>query len=394
MFVENGRFHISINAHLLSTEDSYRRAGIHQYIAQVLRHLPPNEGMDYTIFSQHHPDFMERPDFAPRTSRWPTERRIVRILWEQVAWPYLARKTDLLHSMAFVTPILTRRPTIVTVYDLSFIHFPDRFPRLQRQYLTTMNRRSCRRARHIITISESGRQDVHNFFGVPLERISVVYPGVDAMYRPLPKEDVAAFRQAKGLPKYFLLHVGTLQPRKNIPTLLKSFARIQKDAACPPHDSMQGAEQDTDLHLVLAGGNGWMFDEIFHLVEQLGIEKRVHFTGYVPDDELSLWYNTATAFVFPSVYEGFGMPVVEAMACGTPVIASNASSIPEAAGTAARLFAPQDVDGLAEAITAVIQSPPLQQKMKQEGLQQASKFSWERAGEETAVVYQREAKKI
>jgi len=373
MSVENGRFHITINAHLLSTEDSYRRAGIHQYIAQVLRHLPQADGVDYTIFSQYHPDFMQRPDFAPIASRWPTERRLFRILWEQLAWAWQAKKqdSDLMHGMTFVTPLFTRQPTIVTTYDLSFIHFPDRFPRLQRHYLTMMSRRSCRRARRVITISESGRQDVHQFFGIPLEKISVVYPGVDAVYKPLPADEVTAFRQEKQLPERFLLHVGTLQPRKNIPTLLEAFARVD----------------DQSLHLLLVGGKGWLFDEIFRRVEQLGIQKRVHFTGYVPDGELPLWYNAATAFVFPSVYEGFGMPVVEAMACGTPVIASNASSIPEAAGEAAQLFAPQDVDGLVEAITAVIQSPPLQQEMRQKGLQQAAKFSWERAGMETAVVY-------
>ncbi len=217
---------------------------------------------------------------------------------------------------------------------------------------------------------------------MPLERISVVYPGVDAAYKPLPVDEVTAFRQEKQLPERFLLHVGTLQPRKNIPVLLEAFAR-----ATTRSHALRGNEL---LHLVLVGGKGWLFDEIFRRIEELGIQKRVHFTGYVPDDELPLWYNAALAFVFPSVYEGFGMPVVEAMACGTPVIASNASSIPEAAGEAARLFAPQDVDGLVEAITAVTQSPPLQQEMRQKGLQQAAKFSWERAGMETAVVYQQE----
>ena len=393
--VANGRFHIGINAHLLSTEDSYRRAGIHQYIAQVLRHLPQDEGMEYTIFSQYQPPFMQRPDFAPVASRWPTERRIIRILWEQIAWPWQARqrRLDLLHSMAFVTPLLSRRPAIVTIYDLSFIHFPDRFPRLQRQYLTAMSRRACHHARRIITISESGRQDVHRFFGVPLERIAVVYPGVDSVYKPLPAGDVAAFRREKGLPDRFLLHVGTLQPRKNIPVLLEAFARVVKsaDAERWGGHSTRSVERDGGLHLLLVGGKGWLFDEIFRRVEELGIQKRVHFTGYVPDSELPLWYNAAAAFVFPSVYEGFGMPVVEAMACGTPVIASNASSIPEAAGMAARLFVPQDVEGLAAAITAVIQSPPLQQKMRQQGRRQAASFSWERAGMETAVVY-REAR--
>lgn len=365
---------IGINAHLLSGEAGYRRAGIHQYMLQVLRHLPAHEGLEYIVFTRHAADIGAGPGFTAVSTAWPTEKRSARIAWEQLAWPLQARQhqVDLLHSMAFVTPVLASCPAVVTVYDLSFVHFPDRFPRRQRWYLTQQTRRSCRRARRIITISESGRQDVHRLFNVPLARIDVVYPGVDAMYRPYTAAAVERFRQEKGHGRY-LLHVGTLQPRKNIPLLLEAFAQLMA-----PH-----------LKLVLIGGKGWLYDEIFARVQALGLAGRVHFTGYVADEELPLWYNAAELLVFPSVYEGFGMPVVEAMACGTPVVAARSSSIPEATGAAGLLFDPHDAVALKAQIAAVLHDPQLSAKMRAQGLAHASQFSWERAGRETAAVYRK-----
>ncbi|MCB8968786.1 MAG: glycosyltransferase family 4 protein, partial [Ardenticatenaceae bacterium] len=146
--------------------------------------------------------------------------------------------------------------------------------------------------------------------------------------------------------------------------------------------------------LILVGGKGWLYDEIFARITQLGLQKRVRFTGYVADADLPLWYNAATLLAFPSVYEGFGLPVVEAMACGTPVVASQVSSIPEAAGDAGMLFDPHDKHQLAQAITAVLSNPDLAATMREQGRQQASRFSWERAGQETAVVYQRALRNV
>lgn len=366
---------VGINAHLLSGEAGYRRAGIHQYIFQVLRHLPQGEGdPDYLVFTNQGDVTAGKAGMTAVSTRLNTSSRLRRILWEQFIWPLQARRhgVDLLHSMAFVTPLLSRRTAVVTIYDLSFMHYPKQFPASQRRYLTTMTRQSCRRARRIIAISQSSRQDVHQFFNVPPDRIDVVLPGVDEVYRPLPEETVRTFRREKGLGR-FILHVGTLQPRKNIPVLLNAFANL------PP----------SDLKLALVGGKGWLYEEIFTQVKKLSIEERVLFTGYVPDAELPLWYNAAELLVFPSVYEGFGMPVVEAMACGTPVIASNASSLPEAAGEAGLLFAPDNAAELTDRITAVRQDPTLRAKLKEWGLQQARNFSWDRAGRETAVVYRR-----
>jgi len=305
----------------------------------------------------------------------PTENRLFRIIWEQLIWPWQnwRRRVDLLHSMAFVLPFMSTKPAVVTIYDLSFLHFPDNFPAAQRFYLTGQTRRSAQKARRIITISASGKQDVHQFFNIPLHKIDVVYPGVDPMYRCLPENEVAAFRKKQGINGRFILHVGTLQPRKNIPVLLDAFAQLA----------------DPLLQLVLVGGKGWQFDTIFERVRSLNLVDRVRFTGYVPDDELPLWYNAADLFVLPSRYEGFGMPIVEAMACGTPVIAADNSSLPEAVGKAGLLFTPDNTAELAERITNVLDDAALLVKMRQLGMEHAQTFSWEHAGRETAVVYQK-----
>lgn len=366
-----GKQRVGINAHLLSGEAGYRRAGIHQYIAQTLRHLPWEEdGPEYIVFTQHQAEWLQRPGMQVVGSQWPTERRLVRIAWEQGVWPLqiAQKRLTLLHSMAFVLPVFSRCPAVVTVYDLSFIHFPHSFPVVQRLYLHWQTRFACRHARQVITISESGRQDVHRFFGVPLEKIAVVYPGVDEDYRPL---SVDMFRQQKGLPNQFILHVGTLQPRKNLLTLINALPYVELP----------------DVPLVLVGGKGWLYDEIFARVEALNLQKRVRFVGYVPDEELPLWYNAAAVLVFPSLYEGFGMPVIEAMACGTPVVAANTSSIPEAAGEAALLFDPHDMETVAKQITAVLQNPILCATMREKGFQQAKQFSWQQTGQKTAEIY-------
>ncbi len=331
--------------------------------------------MRYTIYTRDENAVAPSKRIRVVTSRWPTERRTARILWEQSAWPLLAARErfDLLHGMAFATPLLGSIPSIVTVYDLSFLHFPEKFPRLQRIYLRNQTAQSIRKAHRIITISESGRQDLQHFFGVSSEKIDVVLPGVDRQFRPLPDDEIARFRTERSLPENVILHVGTLQPRKNIPTLLKAFSMLRRD----------------DVHLVLAGAKGWLYDEIFEQIKVLRLEDRVHVLGYVADEALPYWYNAAKVLVFPSLYEGFGMPVLEAMACGTPVVASCSSSIPEAGGEAAYYFDPQDAESLTEQLHTILDNSGLAAQLRQLGLAQARSFSWERAGIETSRVYSR-----
>lgn len=365
-------FSIGINAHLLSGRDGYRRAGIHHYISQILNHLPLGGDIAYTVFTQPEAGW-HRPGLAQQLSKWPTEKRWLRILWEQWAWPLAAwrERLDLLHSLAFVSPLLSPCPTMVTVYDLSFITFPDRFPRLQRLYLASQTRRSCHQARRVTTISDSGRDDLQRLFGLPLTKIDVIRPGVDPLFCPQPEAVIQAFRHKQSLPNQFILHVGTLQPRKNIPTLLKALAALHRP----------------EIPLVLVGGRGWLYEEIDATIEKLNLQQQIIFAGYVPDEQLPLWYNAASLLVFPSVYEGFGMPIIQAMACGTPVIAANNSAIPEATGQAALLFEPYQVNHLTNHLQDVLNNPNLALTLRQQGFQQARQFSWERSGREMAESY-------
>jgi glycosyltransferase involved in cell wall biosynthesis len=370
----DGHPRIGINAHLLSGEAGYRRAGIHHYIDQVARHLPA-DGTHYVLFTRRAGGWDDRPDFEIVTSSLPTDRRLARIAWEQTVWTVEARRRrlDLLHSMAFVAPPRPPCPFVVTVYDLSFIHLPESFPARQRRYLAAQTARACRLAERVVTISESGKADVEAIYGVPAGRIDVVVPGVSNAYRRPSAAELDAFRAREEMAGRFLLHVGTLQPRKNIPVLLRALARLH----------------DRDVRLALVGGKGWLYDEIFAQVEALGLRERVRFIGYVDDADLPLWYGACAALVFPSLYEGFGLPVVEAMACGAPVIAARTSSLPEAGGDAALYFDPHDDGMLAGQIDRLLGDPALAADLQRRGAARAARFSWSGAGAAMALSYRR-----
>lgn len=369
------RPHIGINAHLLSNKKGYRRAGIHHYIFQILCHLPGDDRFDYTVYTRLAEGIDGCAHLRRAGTRLPTENRLARIAWEQAVWPLRARRDGLtlMHSMAFATPRLAPCPVVVTIYDLSFIENPETFPVAQRRYLMAETAYSCRHAARLIAISESGQRDVHRLYGVPLDRIDIVRPGVADAFRPLPHDRVEAFRHQLGLPPTFILHVGTLQPRKNVLTLLDALAGLNRP----------------DVPLVLVGGKGWFYDTFFERVEALRLADRVKFAGYVDDDDLPYWYNAAAVVAFPSLYEGFGLPIIEALACGTPVIAADTSSLPEAGGDLALYFDPRDPAGLAECLALVLDDPSFTLRTRAEGPVHAARFSWARAGEETAEVYSR-----
>jgi glycosyltransferase involved in cell wall biosynthesis len=369
--------HVALNAHLLTAQAGYRSAGINGYIYNLIRALPEADpSISYTVFtgSQAHP-----PDHArlrARRARWNTQPPARRIAWEQVIQPAALRQAhpDVAHALAFVTPVFSRVPAVVTVYDLSFVHYPELLPAARRLYLRLFTRRSCQHARRVIAISHSTARDLVETFGLPPGKIDVAVPGVGAEFEPLPASNVAAFRAQKGLPDRFWLFVGTLEPRKNLSMLLGAVAQL------PAADR---------LPLVLAGGKGWMFDEIFRAVETYGLADMVSFPGYVPAEDLPLWYNAAEAFVYPSVFEGFGLPVVEALACGTPVLVSDASSLPEAAGDTGYRLPPDDVDAWAAALAHVGRDAAWRDEAGQRGSAHAATFTWANTAAQTVASYRR-----
>ncbi|HEU5423624.1 MAG TPA: glycosyltransferase family 1 protein [Nitrolancea sp.] len=369
------RVRIAVLAHLLNFQPGFRQAGVSRYIERLLAALPAAAPEDEIVVFAGRGATKATAAFDPALrwlpSRLPTERPGVRILWEQFAAPpALAReRIELVHAPVNVAPVLAGRPAVVTVHDLAFLRYPEQYPGTKQRYLRWMTRRSVEHAARVIAVSEHTRRDLLNFYHVAPERVVVVPNGVGPEFRP--GDDPAearALRATHNLPDEFVLFVGTLQPRKNLLGLLRAWARVE-----------------TAAPLVIVGAPGWQYQPIFDEVRVLGIGERVIFTGYSGD--LASWYRAATVFVYPSLYEGFGLPVVEAMACGTPVVTSNVSSLPEVAGDAALMVDPTDQDALAGAIARLLESPELRATLRERGLARAAAFSWERTARETVAVY-------
>ena len=371
--------HVGLNAQLLSLDRTYRGAGINTYIYHLLRAIGQIDSSHrFTAFVGERRFREER--LAVRRAAWPTERPWVRILWEQLALPAILRRAevDLLHAMAFVAPLWAPCPYVVTVYDLSFLRYPEAFRPFNRWYLSRFTPISVRRARRVIAISESTRRDLVAWLHVPPERVDVVHCGVDPVFRPLAANPIEQFRRERGLPDQFVLFVGTLEPRKNVERLIRAYAdwRLQLGDVKAPK-------------LVVAGAKGWYTEQIFRTVETMGLTGDVLFPGHVVAEDLPLLYNAAGLFVYPSLFEGFGLPVLEAMACGAPVICSNVSSLPEVTGDAALLVSPDDVPGLAEAMRGVWEDLELRRDMVARGLARARGFTWERVARQTIRTYER-----
>ena len=365
---------VAFNAHLLSGEASYRSAGIAVYITNLLLHLARTEtGLRMALLLGDKQIEAEAFALPSRFSRISTRRPAVRILWEQSGMPLLLRrmKADLLHAPAFVGPLWAPCPQVITIHDLSFLRYPEYFRRGNRLYLRALTGIACRRAAAVIAVSNFTATEAVKLLNVPADRVHTIYHGIDPRFRPLPHDEIARFRHEKGLPDRFILHMGTLEPRKNIAQLVRAFALLR----------------DPELHLVLAGGRGWLYGEIFAEVERLGLKSRVHFPGYVAATTQTLWYNAAHTFAYISNYEGFGFPVLEALACGTPTLTASTTSLPEAGGDGALTAPPDDAAAIAEGLHRLQTDAALRAELRQRGLAHAAQFSWSKTAHQTAALY-------
>jgi glycosyltransferase involved in cell wall biosynthesis len=372
--------HIGLNAHLLSSQAGYRSAGIHGYIHHLLKHLPQAAPGDWRFTAMVGAANRAQYDgITMRRSRWDNESPNKRILWEQLAQPFQLDDFDLYHALAFVAPLWLSKPCVVTVYDLSFMRYPERLSPSRRLYLRLFTGLTCRRARRVIAISHSTGDDVATLLGVPREKIDVTPLGYDAeVFKPLPLEQIAQFRAQKSLPERFWLFVGTLEPRKNLVTLLRAYAALPRAERLP---------------LVLGGGKGWKYDDIFATVEDQQLRDEVLFPGFIPTEELPLWYNSTEVFLFPSVFEGFGLPVLEAMACGRPVITSNVSSLPEVAGDAGLCLPPHEVEAWTAALSRAYHDAQWRRAVGERGLQAAQRFTWQETARLTVESYRQAGEK-
>lgn len=270
----------------------------------------------------------------------------------------------------------TSKPYVVSVCDLAWLYYPEQVLPTHLDYLKAYVPKSLQRAAHVLTISEATKKDIVKEFGVPASRISVTHLAAGPQFaKPASGQKVAYLKQKYGIEGDYLLAVGTLEPRKNLRTLLEAL--------------VTPAGRKLNLPLVVVGGQGWRAEEARELIAKLGLSNRVILTGYVPDEELPALYCGAKLFVFPSVYEGFGIPVVEAMTAGAAVITTKVSAIPEVAGKAARYVDPANAGELAEVITELLGDSKQRLALIKAGRKQAAKFSWEQTAKGTLDVYQK-----
>jgi glycosyltransferase involved in cell wall biosynthesis len=368
---------VAVNASLLSPTADYRAAGIHRYLLGLVTALADAGEVDLTAFVSGDAVRALLPASVTvrRMPAW-AHGRLGRIAWEQLGLPLDLSRTGaaLLHSAAYAVPALGRTPSVATVHDLSFFRMPAAFPRLQGQYLRLATRLAARRAAALIAVSEFTARELVATTGVPARRVHVVHNGVDGSFRPLPPAELADWRASAGFGAPYLLTVGTLQPRKNLGTLLAGYAELVRRLPEAPE-------------LVVAGAAGWGKEDPRARAAELGLAGRVRFCGYVPAADLPALYGAALGFALPSLYEGFGLPVVEAMACGTPVVVAAASCLPEIAGNAALSAGPDDVAGWAAALATLVTDPARRAALADAGRRRAARFTWTRAAQETAAVY-------
>ena len=355
----------------------YSQGGIAQYTLHLIRALADIDSEDrFTILKsrKERRTFVQQPNFHYRSLWTPSHHHL-----EQLTLPFeLAfQPLDVLHSTDFIPPFRRNCRVVITVHDLAFLHYPYLLTKDSARYYGQI-KRAAESAEGIIAVSENTRRDMLQLLGIPLERVDVIYHAADPIFQPL--DDLGrleVFCREHDLPSSFMLWVGVLEPRKNLPILLRAFSILRDEG-----------ELASD-HLVVVGPKGWLFQDALDLINELRLKDRIIFYGPATLSELMLLYNCAWLFVFPSLYEGFGFPPLEAMACGTPVVCSNAASLPEVVGDAAVLFDPHDSDTLAHAIAEVKNNAPLRQELRQKGLQRAAQFSWRKTAEQTLAIYRR-----
>ncbi len=357
---------------------AYQEAGITTYARSLLAEMPalaPEHRFVILRSRKGQSLRLSAPNVEERALWTPPHNR-----WEQILLPFetaLARP-DLVHSPDFVPCFRRRWRAVITVHDLAFLRYPQLLTAESRRYYGQVSR-ACRSADLIIAVSENTARDLVDLLGVPRERIRVVYEAAGPAYRPLGGDAVAEVRRQYGAAGGYLLFVSTIEPRKNLATLLRALARLKEEHADEwAHRS---------LPLLVVGRAGWLCEGSERLVEELGLQDDVRFLGPASSVELLRLYNGAVALAYPSLYEGFGLPPLEAMACGTPVLSAATSSLPEVVGDAGLLLPPLDVAAWSQALWRVASDGALREELRRRGLARAARFSWRRAAEQTLAVY-------
>ena len=367
---------IGINARYIQRKTT----GIEKYISQTMKELFQVDHVhEYVLYFCRGPSlnrFLAKRTVQKYITHFPTQFTFLRIIWEQLvlAWELKRKNITLFHGTSFVLPLFKPCRYILTIYDLSYLYYPESYTLLSRLYYTIFLPHSIRVANRIITISQAAKKEIIKEFKVPERKIDVIYPAVDPEFRQRSKAQAQEFINEKyEISSPFLLFVGSLIPRKNIVRIIQAFYNLHQNGC----------------KLVIIGKKGWLYNPIFAIVKKLRIQDKVIFTSYVENKDLPFFYNAAEALVFTSLHEGFGIPILEAMASGCPVITSNCSSMPEVAGNAARLVDPKNIDEITKAMDEVLENKTLRRVLIKKGLERVKHFSWKKAGKALRDAYER-----
>jgi glycosyltransferase involved in cell wall biosynthesis len=350
------------------------RSGVSQYTARLLQALIERaDGWSYQLLSSRRLcGAIPKGALHSAAVRFPNKT-----LWMQVLLPMMLSRLrlPLCHFTNFLAPLKAPCPLVVTIHDMSLYLHAEMHTRKSLWLVRSLLPYVARRADAIVAVSESARKDIVSILKVPADKVRVIHEAAGEEYRPIDRPgDLAGVKAKYGLKDPFILSVGTVEPRKNLERLLSAFAGLRH----------AGRKEK----LLLVGKLGWKYRGVFREIDRLALRDHVRILGYVPDADLPAIYNLAAALAFPSLYEGFGLPVLEAMACGTPVLTSNCSSLPEVAGDAAVLADPYSLDSLFESLRRILADPGLREHLRAAGLRRAAQFSWAKAAAETRRLYE------
>lgn len=323
-------------------------------------------------------DWLNR-SFQESLIKFPRSNKLFRFFWSQALLPLESkiRRIDLLHTLADISPFAFGGKKLLTVQDISFLILPQTIPRSQYFYSLRFLPYAARKADRIITPSQCTKQDLLERLSLPEEKIRVIHHAVDSLFRPLEKKtSLKKIKEKYGIERRFLFCLSSLVRRKNLERLIRAHHHLREQGKI-------------DHILIISGRKGWgFFKEIFKVVDELKAKKEVIFTGYLTEEDRILFYNGADLFIYPTLYEGFGLPILEAMGCGTPVITSNTSALPEIAGDAALFIDPYRVDDIASRIQQLLEDTGLYDELRNKGLERVKAFSWEKTARQTLEVYQ------
>lgn len=393
---------IGIDARTILNPEIGEAAGLGHYTYQLIRHLLKVDQdlkcgkNEYVLFFDNRVRRRDIQKFSQKNVKirhfpFSAHKKYLPGIYSEllITGTLTKEKLDILHSPGGEIPLTYRIPTVITAHNLALFKYPELFSKTERIMAKVMPRAPFKKAKIVIATSKAAKEDIVNFFKIDPKKIKVIYRGFDKrFFQNARDENIQEVKNKYNIRGKYLLFMSTIKPSNNLTRLIEAFVQFKK--LLKKKNAVQRGQsqhQSQSYQLVLAGKDGWLAKEIHQIAEDYNLKKDVVFTGYIPPEDLNPLFNGAELFIFPSLYEEFGTPVLEAMASGIPVIASNVSSLPEITNGAAELVDPYNTEGLANKILEVISSKELQEDLKKKGLERAKKFSWEKCARETLKIY-------